>query len=184
MSQLYTLMAPRGAGKTTFCRALVDLAQAAGWDVAGLLSPAIFENGLKTGILTQNLRTGEARVLALASPPVDQTTFDLHFGHWRFDSTVLEWGNQILTGDLACDLLLVDELGPLELTHSAGWVNGLEALRQARYRWGLVVVRPELLAAARQVLPVAQDIPLDPAKDPARQAQVWWESSHNASSAR
>ena len=68
MSKLYLLTAPSGAGKTSFCHALAAEANAAGWDVAGILSPPIVENGIKTGIRVQNLRTQETQLLAVASP--------------------------------------------------------------------------------------------------------------------
>ncbi len=50
MRRLYVLTAPRGAGKTTFCRTLAERARSRGWTVVGVLSPAVFEEGVKTGI--------------------------------------------------------------------------------------------------------------------------------------
>jgi nucleoside-triphosphatase THEP1 len=141
---LYLITAPRGAGKTTFCRVLADQARAAGWDVAGLLSLPIFENGVKTGILAENLRTGETRHLAqLSTLNVKRSTFNLPFGQWLFSSSTLDWGNEIFAASLPCDLFIVDELGPLELIRGEGWVNAFDALRQVSYRLGVVVIRPE-----------------------------------------
>jgi nucleoside-triphosphatase THEP1 len=147
MSHLYLLTAPRGAGKTTFCRVLADQARAAGWDVAGLLSPPIFENGVKTGILAENLRTGETRHLAqlAASSHLPLSAFHLPLGVWLFDPSILVWGNQALEICLPCDLFIVDELGPLELIRGEGWSNALAALRQSTYRVGVVVIRPECI---------------------------------------
>ena len=163
MSELYLLTAARGAGKTTFCRALADQARAAGWDVAGLLSPAVFENGIKTGILAQNLRTNETRPLAISSSTSHSplSTFHLSLGNWLFDPSIFTWGNQILETCLPCDLFIVDELGPLELIRAEGWVNALETLRQPTYRVGVVVIRPELVEAACQALPVRNILPLN-----------------------
>ena len=176
MSELYLLTAPRGAGKTTFCHALVEQARAAGWDVAGLLSPAVFENGVKTGIAAENLRGGETRSLACATlhPNLQPETFDLQLGSWLFSSAALTWGNQVLGSSLPCDLFIVDELGPLEFLRGEGWVNALEALRYPRYRLGLVVVRPELLEIARQILPITQVITLKLSDDLVQQAHVLW----------
>ncbi len=171
------LVAPRGAGKTTFCRALVEEARAAGCEVAGLLSPALFEGGVKTGIMAQDLRSGEARVLARAEGAVPlPPSFDLPLGGWLFDRAVLAWGDQLLAGDLRCDLLVVDELGPLELLHGTGWVNALEALRRPGYRWAVAVVRPELADLARRTLAVAENIPFQPAEDATCQARAWWKA--------
>jgi nucleoside-triphosphatase THEP1 len=173
--QLYLFTAPRGAGKTTFCRALADQARVIGWDVAGLLSPAVFENGIKTGILAQNLRTNESRPLAqLSTSNLPPSTFTLPLGNWLFDLTIIAWGNQVLETCLPCDFFIVDELGPLELIRGEGWINAFEALCQPHYLVGLVVIRPELLEAARQILPIMQVIDLKSPDDPARQVQVWW----------
>lgn len=170
MSRLIALTGTRGAGKTTLCQTLVAQARDAGWLVAGLLSPAVFTAGVKTGILAQNLLTGETRKLAVhaaALPEADTHSAWLRFGRWLFDQAVLDWGNEVLAAALPCDLLIVDELGPLELLQGSGWVNGLAWLRLANYRYGVVVVRPELLAMAQQTLPVAQvvDLALTPAPD-------------------
>jgi len=145
-STLYLLTAPRGAGKTTFCHTLADKLRAAGWDVAGLLSPAVFEDGIKTGIDAQDLRTGESRPLArLSTHNLQPATFTLQLGQWLFDPSAFNWGNQILETSLPCGLLIVDEIGPLELYRGNGWVSALETLRQPHYRLGIVVIRPECI---------------------------------------
>lgn len=147
-SNILVLTGKRGDGKTTFCGALAEQAIVAGWNVAGLLSPGIFKDGVKTGILTQDLRTGEARPLAMLSTlNVKRSTFKLELGQWLFDPTVVDWGNEILQSRQPCDLFIIDELGPLEFSRGEGWVNAFDALRQVRYRLGLVVIRPECIEA-------------------------------------
>lgn len=172
--KLYALTAPSGAGKTAFCRALSEQARAAGWDVAGVLSPPVFENGIKTGILAENLRTGEARPLAIAISDLRPSTFDLELGTWLFDSSILSWGNQALKTCLPCDLFIVDEIGPLELLRGEGWINALGALRQPHYRVGLIVIRPELVKTICQILPITQVITLESSNHLARQVFLWW----------
>lgn len=137
---------PRQAGKSSFCRGMAEAARQAGWDVAGLLSPAHIEQGAKTGILAEDLRTGETHPLASTSRQMED---DLEFGDWYFNRQTLAWGNRILENSLPCDLLVVDELGPLELVHRIGWQAALAVLSRQGYRLALVVVRPELQAVAR-----------------------------------
>jgi len=116
----------------------------------------------KTGILAQNLRTGEVRPLAIAISDLQPSTFDLELGTWLFSSSALTWGNEIFAACLPCDLFIVDELGPLELIRGEGWSNALTALRQPTYQVGVVVIRPELVETAQKLLPACKTLSLDP----------------------
>jgi nucleoside-triphosphatase len=159
---LFIITGDRGAGKTTFCRRFSELAQAAGWQTGGILSPAIFEAGQKTGIEAVDLRTGRRRLLAVQRQ-ADSPLSPLQTKQWSFEAEVMAWGNEILQTALPCDLLIVDELGPLEFERDAGWQAGLAALDSGHYRWAMVVIRPELLALARQRWPTGQIIQITPA---------------------
>lgn len=153
---LWLLTGPIGAGKTTFCRRLAQTARSQGWDAAGLLSPARMEAGRKIGILAEDLRSGEQLTLACihSSPQAG-----LHLGSWHFDERVLDWGNQVIAKSSPCDLLIVDELGPLEFNRQIGLTAALEVISRGCYKIGCVVVRPSLLAEAHARWPWAR--PLD-----------------------
>jgi nucleoside-triphosphatase THEP1 len=148
----------RGSGKTTFCRELLQTARLSGWDAAGLLSPAVFQNEVKDSILAEDIRSGEKRLLATIHP---QTETDLSFGDWFFNRNTLEWGNQVLQSSSPCDLLVIDELGPLEFNLSLGWVSALDVIKTAHFRLALVVIRPELLEQAQQTLQPNYTIQMD-----------------------
>lgn len=158
----YLLTAPSGAGKTTFCAELARQARSRGLDVAGILCPPVFENGLKTGILAQDLRTGETRplaVLAAQSPiPNDQ----LPLGQWLFSTESLAWGNAVLQTALPCDLLIIDELGPLEFFRGQGWQAARHILPRDEYRAAVVIVRPDLAQNALDMVGEAEILPLPP----------------------
>ena len=64
---------------------------------------------------------------------------------FRFDPEVFERGARVLAHATPCDLLVVDELGPVELLGGRGWANALEVLRRGNFGTALVVCRPELL---------------------------------------
>jgi nucleoside-triphosphatase THEP1 len=149
---LYALTGPRGAGKTTLCQRLIAQAKRTGCDVAGVISPAVIMDGQRAGFDVEDIRSGARRGLGRASP---QPGFSLSLGRWFVNPSALAWANQILSCCCPCDLLIVDEVGPLELVQGDGWTNGLVALRTGPYRVAVVVVRPELLETARAVLPIA-----------------------------
>lgn len=163
----------RGSGKTTFCSEMLQTARLAGWDTAGLLSPAVFRGGIKDSILAEDIRSGAKRLLAAAHP---QTETDLAFGEWFFNRNTLEWGNRVLQASIPCDLLVIDELGPLEFKLSLGWVSAWDVIKTAQFRLALVVIRPELLETAQNVLPPHQTIQMDgvnEVRDKVRQCAAW-----------
>ncbi|MEI8132506.1 MAG: nucleoside-triphosphatase [Leptolinea sp.] len=157
-SKIIILTGTRGRGKTAACQKWVQQAGMIGWNVSGLLCPAVFENGAKTGIIVKNLATGESRHLAGL---VDGTVGEVATDHWNFDPEVLKWGSQVLGEIRECDLLIVDELGPLEFYRRQGWVEAFDVLGGGVYRLAVVVIRPELLDEARIIWPGASVCSLD-----------------------
>ena len=170
-AQVWMLTGERGTGKTSLCRALAAQARQHGWDIAGVTSPAVFENEIKTGILVEDVRRGENRPLAVVEAG---GTFDLPVGKWFFDRTVLAWGDQVIASSPPCDLLIVDELGPLELLQGGGWQSARQVLRAGGYRLALVVIRPELQALAREMLNITATLKVDQAKSPAQWMGLFW----------
>lgn len=160
---LLALSDAREAGKSTLCRRLVEAARRRGVDVAGVFSPGVFAPDAagclaRVAIEVEHIRAGQRRLLATrtksaASP---QAGFDLVMGRWWFNPDTARWADQALAESCPCDLLIVDEIGPLELTRDEGWLNGLRALQSEAYRLGVVVVRPELRGPAAARLPIRQ----------------------------
>jgi nucleoside-triphosphatase THEP1 len=142
------LTGPPGSGKTTTCCQLADLARRRGLDCAGLVCPARFHKSRKVGIDVLNLRTGESRPLAEA----DQLPSALRTQGYRFDAETTAWGAAVLAAACPCDLLIVDEIGPLELERGQGWVNALDVLGADSFRLAVVVVRPHLLNTFEQAM--------------------------------
>lgn len=141
------LTGERGVGKSTVCREAVALAQARGYTCGGVLTLRRPDDALDV----LDVRSGDVRRLTLepgASPAVLQ-------GRFRFAPEILVWGNAVLARATPCHLLVVDELGPLELERGQGWLRAFDVLadklhpREADFALALVVVRPELVAQAR-----------------------------------
>ncbi|MGD8585824.1 MAG: nucleoside-triphosphatase [Chloroflexota bacterium] len=149
-SQLILLSGPSGAGKSTWCLQLAEEAVSLDFVVAGLISPAVFENGFKIGINLVDQANGERRRLAVRSGKAED---GFKTEQWVLDPAALAWGNQILQAIPACDILILDELGPLEMEQGRGLVAGLDLIKRRHIPLIVAVVRPRLLPAARQRWP-------------------------------
>jgi len=141
--QIYLVSGGRGAGKTTFCQKVAQAGQHAGWNVAGILSLARFDATRRAALDAHDLRGGETHLLATRR--AESLPGQLN---WDFHTSTLVWGNSVLASACPCDLLVVDELGPLELERGQGWLSGLTALDSGAFRLALAVVRPHLLFLA------------------------------------
>lgn len=148
-----------GVGKSTVCRRVVEAALQRGYRCAGLLTEHITGGeGQRIGVNVIDVATGRKRELART----DRSLSNLQVGHWSFDLSALEWGNAILRGLGECDLLVIDEIGWLEIERGTGWVDAWGALERRRFALAVVIVRPALveqmckLVAVRQVLTVTR----------------------------
>ncbi len=138
--EIIVLTGDRGIGKTTTCLQLAQRAQADGFDCAGIVSLGRFTDGDKLGIDLLDLRTQTRCSLAEA----DDRPAPLRTGRYRFDVAAMQRGLDWLEAACPCDLLIIDELGPLELERGEGWANALGILRTGHFRLAVVVVRPAL----------------------------------------
>jgi nucleoside-triphosphatase THEP1 len=112
-------------------------------------------DGRKVGMEIEDIRTGQRRCLAEACTdprPSIRATNGPTTGNWRFHTDGLAWGTTVLRRATPCDLLVIDELGPLELIRGQGWEIGLDVLRAGCYRLALVTVRPSLLSRFQERL--------------------------------
>jgi hypothetical protein len=110
-----------------------------------------------------DLRSGERRPFGLQHPgdrhalAGDPSTSDPLTPGWEYDPGMFAWANEALSHSTPCDLLVVDEVGPLELRGERGWAKALEVLRSREYRAALVVCRPGLLRELEERLGRAPD---------------------------
>ena len=144
----------RGTGKSHWCERLVALGRRRGWRVAGVLSPPAMAAERKVGIDLVDLASGARQRLAdVRRGAGEGATTE----RWRFSDATVAWGNEVLrrAGETAPDLLVVDELGPLEFQRGAGLWAGLAAVDDLARGVACVVVRPSLLDAALKRWPDA-----------------------------
>lgn len=144
-SSIIILTGERGVGKTTACREAVTLAQTKEYTCGGIIT--LTQPDGELDVLDVN--GGEVRRLTLlpdAKPAIIQ-------GCFRFDPDTMGWGNMALARATPCQLLVVDELGPLELEQQRGWKTAFDVLQKGNFALALAVVRPELVVKAQLRLP-------------------------------
>jgi len=162
-TRIIILTGERDTGKSTVCRETIALAQAKGYTCGGVLT--LRRPGGALDVL--DVRSGDVRRLTLESDAGPSTSLRpgsgqalragpaVIQGRFCFDPEVLAWGNAALARAVPCDLLVVDELGPLEMERGHGWTRALDVLRGTDFALALVVVRPELLVRAQLQLPTS-----------------------------
>lgn len=149
-SRIGLLTGPVGVGKTTVAGRVIEEASQRGRVCGGLLTPALLDDqGQKVGIWGLDLLTGERRVLArtegdLGGPGV---------GRYSFEAGAMEWALDVLDSALGqCDLLIVDEIGKLELWRGIGLAPVLPRMAAGEAQCALVLVRDYLLSELQERL--------------------------------
>ena len=153
------LTGPVGVGKTTVAERVAGLAHRRGLVCGGLLAPAMM-NGCrqKAGIWGHDLLTGQRQILArtdrdLGGPAV---------GSYSFDTEALGWATGVVERAIGhCDLLIVDEIGKLELWRNAGLAPILPRLAAGEAGRSLVLIRDFLLGELQERLGAVEQIPFE-----------------------
>jgi nucleoside-triphosphatase THEP1 len=149
-SKVILLTGPREIGKTRLLLKLLDEFQDRSLRINGVISPAVFAGSEKIAIELMDVRLRERKRLAELR---QDDSSGLMTNRWVFDTDTLDWGNNLFAGATPCDLLIVDELGPIELEKGQGLQNGIHAISGNEYKAAVVVIRPELLHAASHLWP-------------------------------
>ena len=163
---IYVVTGDKGSGKSTVCAWVARAAAENGLVVAGVLTERADDGDPGAQRRVVDLRSGESRPFGSqnrerigdrrrATMPVDTdrtAAIDPLTPGWDFDAEVFSWVDAVLSRATPCDLLVVDELGPLELLGGRGWVSALEVLRSRDYGVALVVCRPKLLDVLKEQL--------------------------------
>jgi nucleoside-triphosphatase THEP1 len=156
----------QGSGKSTVCVRTARLAMARGFTVAGILTERVGSGDTSfrrvIDLSTQETRPfgsqdkgpgqGNERLRAWDKAASRLVGSDPLTPRWRYESEVFDWANEIFSRLSFHDLIVVDEVGPLELLGGRGWVKALDVLASAAFRLAVVVCRPSLLGELRKQL--------------------------------
>ncbi len=136
-----------GTGKTTVLERIIQRLDRRGCDVAGLIQPGDFCDGAKVGFFVRDLQTDEEAPLARKT----SRESGQHGTGFQFDQAGLNLARQALASVPEGAVLVVDELGPVELRGKGHMPALRQALASRPPKVLILVVRrhlvPALLAA-------------------------------------
>lgn len=139
------LCGAKGTGKTTCLRAQVAIARDLGRPAGGIAAPAVFEDGRRIGYDLLDLQSGGRFPLARLAAGNDS---GIVVGAYRLEPDAVAHGIAAIIGAIrqGLDLVVIDEIGPLEL-QGEGWAPALEiALAECGPRQELILtVRPSVV---------------------------------------
>ena len=141
---IHILTGPRGSGKSSVCEQVARQAREAGRIVCGFVSRAVTDDtGRRVGYDALDLTTGMLRQLAVESA----VHRGLRTGRFAFNRrTIRRCARSAVSAVRAgADLLILDEIGPLELRQRQGFHRLLLSLRTHAPPNTIAVVRPELV---------------------------------------
>jgi nucleoside-triphosphatase THEP1 len=127
-----------GIGKTTVCEKVIRAARSRGHSCGGVITRKA-RNG---DIVIEDVRTGETRVLASTRGIYQGPRTTKYF----FNPEGIDFGIQAIDRGISSDIILVDELGPIEL-RGEGFTKVIRQIGAGKVRNCIVVIRKELLSA-------------------------------------
>lgn len=138
-----------GIGKTTVCQKVIKIALSRGYSCGGVITCKT-RNG---DILIEDIQTGETKILASTSNIYQGP----HTGKYYFSPEGIDFGIQAIDRGTIADILIVDELGHLELRGQA-FARVVEQVATGKIKNCILVIRKELLSSFLPRLGVATTI--------------------------
>ena len=161
---LIVVTGPPGGGKTSNIIAAARTLSERGVALGGFVQPAIVSGGEKSGFTVRDLATGEERALAVRVSPGNGD----HGTGYRFDPDGFALARRSLERAPSGGVLVIDEVGPVEL-RGAGHMSALRrAIRRKRPVACLLAVRRALIPAllARLAAPSVTIVDVETVDDP------------------
>lgn len=141
-SQVIILTGDVGQGKTTFAMSLQSQLKAKGIKTAGFFSLGVHENNQRIGFDLVDLLTGQQLVI---SRNLYQEGW-IKQSHYYFDPSAFQHESELLWQQVEAgtDILIIDEVGPLELNDS-GWNQFIETICREKPVPMIWIVRKSLV---------------------------------------
>ncbi len=128
-----------GIGKTSVCKEIVEEAKKNGFTCCGVLTHRLEDKGKTTGLVVEDVSTGEKKILA--SRINGKISDGIFLCNFIFNREAIKFGEKALSKK--GDLLVTDEFGKLEL-EGKGFKNAICAFKSRKNKNSILVVRSEL----------------------------------------
>ena len=162
LGRILIISGDKNTGKTFLCRKIIRVLKKKKVLVKGVISLGCYIEEKKSRIDVEDIFSDEKRTLARFSPGWDAEN---PIREWLFDQKNLEWGNELLRKSIPADVLIIDELGYLELEKHLGWTNAFNVLGSKRYHLAIIVIRSGLVEKAEKLWPDSEIIDLNIIQD-------------------
>ena len=127
-----------GIGKSSVCEKVIKIARSQGYSCGGIITYKA-----QTGdIIIESIQTGKTKTLASTSYIYQGP----RTGKYFFNPEGIDFGIQAIGRGTAADILLVDELGYLELS-GQGFAKAIDQIVAGKVKNCILVIRKELLSA-------------------------------------
>ena len=133
-----------GIGKTTVCRNLIETIRDRGYSCGGILTCKAADKS----IIVEDIQSEEKKTLASIKPEYQGPSTAKYF----FNPRGIDFGAQVLDKATSTAVLIVDEIGYLEL-RGGGFISIFESIKAGRIKDCILVIRKELLSAFRPQFP-------------------------------
>jgi len=148
---------PSNSGKTEAVTAVADRLQSAGAHVVGFVQPGEFLEGKKVGFRLRDLATGEEVLLASLGERGDGD-----FGtRFQFSAEGFRLGGDALSRTVPDSVVIIDELGPIELRGQGHMPAVQRALAVADLGGAMIVVRRSLVPSLLAELDASDAVVVD-----------------------
>lgn len=140
MKRLIFLTGQPGVGKTSVLLRVIDALKAKGYNVRGMISREVREQGTRVGFEILDLYTGQKGWLAHVKQPSGPQV-----GKYRVNLDDLKkiGVNSILNAIKTADVIVVDEVGPMELFSQAFKDTILQAVESTKPLLGTIHFRAQ-----------------------------------------
>lgn len=151
MQRLIVVSGPINSGKTTYLHRVIEYSTQQGLSVGGVTAEALYEGERKCGYDVRDVRTGDRTALVRSAGEIHGTEERLQrVGRFYILESGLEFTKKVLAAGLDCDLLCLDEVGPLEM-EGGGHLPALTMLLADYHGILLLVARESVVGALTEL---------------------------------